>query len=525
VLAIACANVANLRLARATERSRELAVRLSLGASRWQVTRLLAIEIAIVAALAVLAGWAGTRVVLVQVAGVLPMAVVPDWRVALFAIGLAIVVVALSGLAPARLVTRRLIAAGLRQTPHAGGVAHARLRQLLVGGQVAVSLVLLIVGALFARSALRMTTAIPDVADEIVTAELDLASVGHDGASATRFGQALLARLDADPRVRAAALVGVGIGSRNRLLGGQTLFRHLSVSAGDRRVAEVQIVTDGWFTAMDLRLVAGRALTAADRGPLAVVNQTLADLVAPGRSAVGERLIAGLGRDTVARIGAMPGDESVTDVPIEIVGVVKEAIRHPRRTRDMPRIYLPLVGELPVQTTLVVRGDDAVSLLPVVREAIAASDPRPPWSQIETMRGVLVRWMGETPYFAAAVTGLGAVALGLAVAGLYAVVVYVVSLRTREIGVRIALGARRSQVVGLMIRQALRVVGAGAAVGAILAVPIVYVTRANFVGVSPLDPIAIVPALLLFGVVAVVASAIPSRRAATVDPVDALRAE
>jgi predicted permease len=523
VLAIACANVANLRLARATERSRELAVRLSLGASRWQVTRLLAIEIAIVAALAVLAGWAGTRVVLMQVAGVLPMAVVPDWRVALFAIGLAIVVVALSGLAPARLVTGRLLAAGLRQTPHAGGVAHARLRQLLVGGQVAVSLVLLIVGALFARSALRMTTAIPDVADQIVTAELDLEAVGHDAVSATRFGRSLLARLDRDPRIRGAALAGSG--GREPLLGGQTVFRHLSASAGDRRVAELQVVTDGWFDAMGLRLVAGRALTAADRGPLAVVNQTLADLVAPGRSGVGERLIVGLDRDTVARIGATPGDESVTDVPVEIVGVVEEAIRHPRRTRDMPRIVLPLAGELPLQTNLVVRGDDAASLLPVVREAIAASDARPPWSQIETMRGVLVRWMGETPYFAAAVAGLGAVALGLAVAGLYAVVVYVVSLRTREIGVRIALGARRSQVVGLMIRQALRVVGAGAAVGAILAVPIVYVTRANFVGVSPLDPIAIVPALLLFGVVAVVASAIPSRRAATVDPVDALRAE
>ena len=526
VLGIACANVANLRLARATERSRELSVRLSLGASRWQVVRLLAIEISIVASLAVLAGWAGTHVVLTQVAPLLPMAVVPDWRVMLVAVALGVAVIALTGLAPARLVARRLLSAGLRQTAHSGGLAHSRLREMLVAGQVAISLVLLIVGALFARSTLRMTAAVPAVADEIVTAEIDLAAVGHDGASATRFGRNLLARLDQDPRVRAAALVGAGIGSLDRLLGSQALTSRISPTGGARRnVVELQLVTPGWFEVMGTELTSGRVLSAADRGLVAVVTRSLADIVAPGGKAVGQQIVVRLDQETLGRIGATPGKESTVEVPIDIVGVITEAIRHPRRTREMPRMFLPLAGELPVRLSLLARGADAAAILPVVRQAIATADARPPWAQIEPLRTVIVRWMAETPYFAAAIAGLGVAALGLAVAGLYAVVVYVVSLRTHEIGVRIALGARRSQVVGLMIRHAMGVVMAGAAAGIILAVPIVYATRANFVGISPLDPVALVPTLVLFGLVAIVASAIPSRRAASVDPIHALRTE
>ena len=540
VLLIGCANVANLRLARATERTRELAVRLSLGASRWQITRMLIVEIGIVAALATLAGWAGSRVMLAQVAGLLPFPVMLDARVAVFSSALAAGVVVLSGLAPSWLVAGRLLTAGLRQTAQAGGLAHARLRNVLVGGQVALSIVLLVTGALFARSTALLLDSIPTVAAQLIVAELNLKSAGHDGASATVFARDLLNRLEREPRVRAAAVMDAP------LLRGSYASWRTQRDPPDQwpRVVNIQRVSGAWFDAVDARLLAGRLPAAGDRPASAVViNETLARGMAIGGPAIGQTVSLRMTPDLAdALAGASPaprapsapaipgvgvkGPARVT-LPVEIVGVVTDTIEHPRnvaRGRSEPRMYVTLAGEVPLSATLLVRAESPEWLLEGgLQRIIAATNPRAPWTQIETARTLLVREFGETLYFGLSVVGLGVVSLGLAMAGLYAIMVYVVSLRTREIGIRVALGARPGQVVALIVSHALRVVGAGAGVGLLVSVPVAYGLRAMFIGISPADPVAALSTVALLAVTALVASLLPARRAARVDPIQAIR--
>ena len=516
LLAIGCANVANLQLARSLERTRELSVRLSLGATRGRIVRLLALESALLAAGAVGAAWLGTHALLRYVSGVFPLPIQTDGRVLVVAAVLALVACLVSGVAPAWLVASRLQLAGLKETPQSGARPHTRLRHTLVAVQVALSLTLLVVSALLGRTFLRIAERIPADAGQVLLAAINLEQSQLDEPASLRLAEQLVDRMRADPRVRAVAA------SSNADLFAREEWRYQN--AGDtpevRQFARVQRVSADYFNAVGATAVAGRTLTAADAGTTAiVVNTELArKLEADGRPAVGRSL-------TLKRLVVRRGQGDIPPVVAHIVGVVPNGFQRPDRPDPDREIYLPLGPALPLNFTLYLRGDDAGALAPPLRQALSALEPRGASMESTTVLARLHRESSPIRYMGLTAGGLGVVALLLAMAGLYAVVAYVVSLRTREIGVRMAIGASRADIVRLVVRQAVRLVAVGALAGLALTLPLTYALRALFIGISPFDPMAFVPMLTALIAVAVLASLIPARRAANIDPVSAIRAE
>jgi putative ABC transport system permease protein len=210
---------------------------------------------------------------------------------------------------------------------------------------------------------------------------------------------------------------------------------------------------------------------------------------------------------------------------VRIVGVVAD-IRH-RADIIQPdtAVYLPMADTMPMWFTVRVRTADPATMIEGFRQILRSVEPRLPWEQIEPAEVGYLRDVGPIRYTAMSVGGFGAVAMLLAAAGLFAVTAYVVSLRTREIGIRVAIGAARGDVIRLVLRQSLRLAGLGAFVGVAIAVPMAVALQAAFIGVSPLDPLAVATPVVMMLLVAAAAAALPARRAASIDPVRALRAE
>jgi len=516
LLAIGCANVADLQLARSLERTRELSVRLSLGATRGRIVRLLAFESALIAIGAVGAAWLGTHVLLRYVSGLFPLPVQTDWRVLGVAAVLALVACLVSGVAPAWRVASRLQLAGLKQTPQSGARPHTRLRHTLVAVQVALSLTLLVVSALLGRTFLRMAELIPAHASEVLLATVNLQQSQLDEPASKRLAEQLIDRMGADPRVRAVAV------SSNADIFAREEWRYQNV--GDtpevRQFARVQRVSPDYFNAVGALAIAGRTLTAADAGTAAiVVNAELARLLeADGRPAVGRML-------TLKRLVVQRGQVDIPPVDAQIVGVVPNGFQRPDRPDPDRDIYIPLGATLPFEFTMYLRADDAAALGAPLRQALSSLEPRGASLESTTVLDRLRRESSPIRYMGLAAGGLGVVALLLAMAGLYAVVAYVVSLRTREIGVRMAIGASRADIARLVVRQAARLVMVGALAGLAITLPLTYALRSLFIGISPFDPLAFIPMMLALVVVSALASFVPARRAASIDPVSAIRAD
>jgi len=509
LLAIGCANVANLRLARATARTQELAVRVSLGATRAQLTRLLLIESSILAALAVFVSGLAAQALIVRFGpSFVALPIHFDWRVAGFAGGLAVFVIFISGLAPGWLVTRRATALGMKQTAHAGGVAHARLRHALVIAQVAISLGLLSFGALLTRSAFAVNQTRLDVFDRLLVADLDFGSVGYDAQRANAFSARLLERLNADGR-----FAGAGLAEFDLFGFPDVRLTATTPEPGASAVAAINRVTPGWFEAMALRPVAGRTLQRTDRD-VAVLNESAARAIAPSGSAIGMRL-------------ALKNYEGPLGV-VDVVGIVPDSLRDTMRPlAPQPFVYLPLAEGMPVDLspTLYVREHTASGRPRDLGDLIASVDATAPWVNARRASDLFLEQTDDTRGMAKAVTTLALVALALAAAGLFAVMAYTVSLRTREIGIRVALGARREDITRLVVRQALRLSLTGAVIGFGLAMLLVMPLNRALLGLSPLDPLALGPVALLLVATTLAAAALPARRAASVNPVTALRAD
>jgi len=513
LLVIGCANVANLQLARALERTRELAVRLSLGASRGRVVRLLAIETAVVTAVALAIAWFGATTMLGSLSSILPVPAVPDWRVALLSAAVAAAVTMVAGVAPGWIVASRVHLAGLKETRQVGARFHTRLRHALVVVQVALSLALLVASALLTRVLRDATADVPAVASELLVANLNFQQSGLAESAPAEVAADLLSRFERDSRVRAAA-----ISTATDLFLRQEV-RYLRPGDDPRAVrqfANVQDVSPGFFQAFGLTPLTGRTLTATDRGTTAaVINVVLEEkLRADGGAVVGRRLV--LNR-------YQGGTEE--SVPVEIVGVVPTEFKRWERPAHTPQIYLPLGDRIPVTFTFYLRADDPLAWAMPIRRAVAARDGRGVIVDVATAADRVRQEFGPVRALGIAVAWLGGVALLLAAAGLYAVVAYVVSLRTREIGVRMAVGATQASVVRLVLRQALRLVTIGAGIGVALTIPIALALRGMFVGVSAVDPLTIGPALAALGLATVLASVVPARRAARIDPVTTLKAD
>jgi putative ABC transport system permease protein len=505
VLAIGCANVANLHLARVAEQSRELAVRLALGATRAQLVRLLTLETLARVLVAVGLSIGLILLTLARAQAMVPVFVIIDWRVLLFAVSLALGVSLATGLMPAWLVLRCTAVGELKQGSQSGGLRHSRLRGALIVGQVALSLGLMVLSGLFARTVQGMVNEAPSALRQQMVATFDPAELRMTPLEARRFADSLVTGAAADGRVTHVSL-SIDDGVRFGLPG--------APQATDR-FASLVGMTAAWIDVMEVRLLTGRRLTDADDDTSAMLSARAAEMIAPGASPLGMvlRVVQGSGAAREVR-------------DVRIVGVVADNPLRPTVERPAPVIYVPLPKELSAEFILRVRAADPEALRADLLTLVNRIDPRITWTSIR--RGDM-RFQDEAREMAGAVYVVGAagtVALLLSATGLYAVLSYIVALRRREIGVRLAIGAPPSRIVTLVIRQALKLVLAGMACGLALSVPMAFAMRATFVAkVTAADPMVFLPTISVLLAVGIVAAAVPAVRASRVDPIATLRQE
>jgi putative ABC transport system permease protein len=525
VLLIACANVANLLLARASTRQRELAVRAALGAGRGRLVRQMLTESLLLAgagsALGLLLARWGVDLV-VRLVPAERAAVIPGWasaaldgRGVLFTGALALLTTLVFGLLPALRASRVDPQGALKQAGRGGDPASGRLRGALVVAEVALSVVLLACAALLLQSLVHMQSAPAGFEPRgLLTLQLGLGGPRYAAPGAReRLVEALLPRLEGLPGVeRAGAASTLPLSnswqSRGYNVGGRPLL-----PLTERPVVGFRQVSPGALETLGGRLVSGRLFAAGDRAgapPVVLVNEALARSVFPGEDPLGKQLLLG-----------------PQNAPHAVVGVVADMRTRPGQALPQPELLLPLaqggVGET-VSLVVRVRGGEPLALAPQVRALLAELDPELPPSQVHAYQRVM-----EDALVGERVSGrlLGAfalVALVLAALGIYGVMSYSVSERTFEIGVRMALGARGGDVRRQVLGRSLRLAGLGVALGTVAALGLAHLIASVLVGVSPRDPLtyaAIAGALLA---VALAAAYGPARRATRVDPAIALRA-
>jgi predicted permease len=499
ILAIGCANVANLQLARAAEQSRELAVRLALGATRAQLARMLTVETLARVLIAVVTSIGLVLVLLRVAAPLVPVFISLDWFVASFALALTVAVALATGLMPAWLVLRKTAAGQLKQTAQNGGLGHSRLRGGLVVAQVAMSLTLLVLAGLFMRTAQTMLADAPAALREQMIANFNPSELGMSPAAAREFADTVASRAQRDSRVTTVALETA------------RSVRITPPSATSKDLlAEDHGITSSWVDVMQARVLTGRRLTANDDASVVMISAHTAELVAPDGSALGKML----------RLNAA----NTAERQVRVVGIVADIPTRPTVERPGPVIYSMFPATLASPFTLRVRASNPEAVRPDLMQLINAVDPRIAWTSIR--RGDMAfEDDARDMQFAVFGAGLAAlIALLLSATGLYAVMSYVVQLRRREIGVRVAIGAQPSRIVALMLRRAFRLVGLGAGAGLMLSVPMAYLMRANFVArVTALDPLVFAPTVAMLMIIGGAAAIVPSLRAARVDPIATLR--
>ncbi len=519
VLLICCANVSNLMLARALARQREIATRLSIGASRWRIVRQLLTEALLLALIAsvvglLLATW-GTDLLLAT-ALPLPLDLSVDWRVFAVSAVLALTAAVLFGLAPALHATRGGTAEVLRHSATGGDSRRSRLQGGLVVAQVAFSLLLLTMSGLFLRSldkAQRLDVGF-DASRRVLAMSFDLGLQRYDSTRIERFVDEILARARAIPGVEGASMT-----TRVPLSEWSSAGVSIGSAAGGEAVSEatvsLSIVRPEYFRTIGQPLVLGRDFSETDAAtapPVAIVSERFA------REHLG-------GKPLGARISVLPKGETWRTV----VGVVRDAVVQSLQAPADAGVYLPLRQRASAGTglTLLVRTSqgDAGALGPSLRDAMRAMDPALPVHRLTTMDQVRAAATAEQRNGATILAIFGALALILAAVGLHGVMLFTVRQRTREIGIRMALGATRRAVVGIFIRRGVRLTMVGGAVGIVLALGATQLLRSLLFGVAPTDAFTFLAVSLLFLVVALVASWLPARRAALVDPVTAMRAE
>jgi len=526
VLLIVCAIVANLLLVRAARRERELAVRTALGAGRGRLARQLLTETVLLSlaggALGLVLGLWGTRALVALNADDIPRAaeIGLDPSVFLFTFGVALAAGLLAGLAPVVHAARADLQGSLKEgTSAAGEGGRARfLRKALVLVEVAVAVVLLVSAGLLLRSLIQLQGISPGFEPEgVMTAMVSLPDAGYpDDAARAPFYRQLLERLEAVPGVEAA-----GAGFPLPLSGGG-YFLSFGIEGRpapppqDSPSAGIRFVTPGYLEALEIPLLDGRRIAEADRADsrqVAVISRAMAERMWPGESPLG-------GRFTF-------GDPTAPDASwMEVVGVVGD-VRHGDITAEPDmEVYLPMDQNPFSVATLVLRtSGDPQTLTAGLREAVRAVDPSLPVYRVETLEQVVGGALADQRFSAVLLGVFAALALVLASLGVYGVISYAVAQRTRELGLRMALGAPRERVLRLVLGQGMVLVAAGVGVGLALAFVASFLLRSLLYEVGFADPLtyAAVPALLLL--VGVTAVWLPALRATRVDPMVALRAE
>ncbi len=525
VLLIACANVANLLITRATARSKEIGVRLALGASRGRIASQLIVESLVISVLATVLGiWVGVWMVRVLLGffatqtSALMIRGELDWRVLTFSLGVAVATTLLAGLAPAIQASRASIATTLTEgaTAVIGGGRGARLRKALVIGQVGVSLLLLITSALFARtlSNLRNLDSGMD-APRLVGFAVDPALSGYDGPETMDFYRRLQERLSGQPGVEASAYAVMRVLEGNEWDSSVTVEGY-EAAEGENMNPHFNAISPDYFRTLGIELLDGRDFNMGDvedEPKVAIVNETFANRYFPDGTAVGRRF--GQGGD--------PG----TELDIEIVGVVGDSVYEDLR-QDIPRqVFLSFeqLGSAVGAAVYVRTAADPTAFFGTVESTVRELDPDIPVAGMRTLDQQVDRSLATERMVATLSGAFGALATLLAVIGLYGVMSFSVARRGREIAIRMAFGAPSWTVVGMVMREVGVLIGIGVALALPAYVGVSRLIGSQLYGITTSDAASVTGAVVLLSAVALLAGFLPARRAAQVDPIEALRYE
>jgi putative ABC transport system permease protein len=531
LLLIACANVANLQLARATARVREMAVRLSVGATRGRVLRQLLTESLLLSmlggALGVLFAFVATRAIV----ALMPDFYVPNEArvtinssVLLFSLGIAVLTGILFGLAPALQASRPDLTDALKEAGRGSGTGPrtGRVRSALVVAEVALSVVLLVSAGLTIRSFIALQQVdLGFQSDHLLRVGVPLPPARYPTLEQrNRFAQQVLDRVKTVPGIEAATMGAGGLpfgGPRS----GYAIQGH---PESDERSVTVNFIGADHLRTLGIPLRSGRPLTdhEVDRGDrVALINESARKLWPAGEDPLGKRIRLNLlqAREPFPNVLIAAGDPEVM-----VVGVIGNTRIGGVRSEPEPVVLIPYTLAAPPQRTLAVRTQgDPLRSLNAIREQVLALDKDQPLSGAMTANDMLGQETVQ-PRFTMAVFGFfAAIGLALATAGIYSLLSYQVTLRTHEIGIRVALGAARSSVVGLMLAMGGRLVAIGLALGLLASLLVTTLLRSQLVGITATDPLSFVAVAVVLTLVTMAACYVPARRAGAVDPMAALR--
>jgi predicted permease len=535
VLLIACANVAGLLVARATSRQKEIAVRLALGAGRGQLIQQLLVESLLLAAIGGVVGLLlaiSTDKVLMSFlppeTASLKIATLPDWRILLFTLAVSLVTGMLFGLIPALQATHADVAPTLKDQAGAvvGGAAPVRFRKALVAAQVTLSLLLLIGAGLFIRSLQNLRNLGPGFAPEnLVAFNIDPSLNGYDSPRAKAFYQRLSDNLGSIPGVRSVGLASMRILEDNEWDSGLTVEGYTAKN-GEHIQAFMNAISPGYFQTLGVPILAGRDFTIRDNEEIrhspdpygwnptkAIINEKFAKKYFGSTNALGRHV--GFGGD--------PG----TKTDIEIIGVIKD-IKYTNLRDEIPiQMFVPYLGSryvsgMTVYLKTTLNPDQIASAL---RSQIRQIDPNLPLYAMRTVEDQISNSLLIERLIASLSSVFGALATLLATIGLYGVMAYTVARRTREIGIRMALGAFQGDVIWMVMREVIVLVAIGIVAGFGAAMGLTRFVKSQLFGVEAMDPVALVAAIVGLALVACLAGYIPALRASRVDAMHALRYE
>jgi predicted permease len=537
VLLIACINLANLLLARGASRSRELAVRAALGADRLRMVRQMATESLVIATIGggcgvLLALWLmealrGTAAAALP--NTRPIAI--DAQVLVFAAVTSLATGLVFGLAPAFQSSSVRGMAALKDAARgSSGVAGRTIRNALVVAEISIALVLLVGAGLMVRSLQQLLAVNPGFsAEHVLTARISLPPTAYQDAAATAtFFSRLQDRVRALPGVQSTGMTTLlpltGRNASGSTFIDDTATRGLTISAVFQKPyleADQRTVTPGFFEAMRIPVVRGRALTdadAADAVPAIVVDEAFAKRIWPDRDAIGQRLA----------VTALPNSNPPAPLWRTVVGIVGHVKNNALDQGGREQVYTPIAQTpFPIRNMyLTVRAfGESTSTTTAIQRAVQALDPSLPVYDVKTMDAWLDATVVPRRFTAMLLLAFGALALTLAAVGTYGVVAYAVSQRTQEIGIRMALGASRRDVLRMIVGGALRLAAAGVAIGVVLSIAAARFIATLLFGVGAADPLTLTTVAAVLLAMAVVAAWVPAQRATRVDPMVALRYE